>query len=101
DVHMHVRSRKPLQDVITAVRLGKPVAECGFELQGNAERHLRQRKRLAEIYPQELLAATIEVADRCNLDIESIKYDYPLETVPSGKTPSQALRDMTYDGAHA
>ena len=26
DVHMHVRSRKPLQDVITAVRLGLPVA---------------------------------------------------------------------------
>ncbi|MCC2634077.1 MAG: error-prone polymerase, partial [Ramlibacter sp.] len=28
DVHMHARSRKPLQDVMTAVRLGKPVHEC-------------------------------------------------------------------------
>jgi error-prone DNA polymerase len=52
DVHMHARSRKPLQDVITAVRLGKPVADCGLALQGNAERHLRQRKRLAELYPR-------------------------------------------------
>ena len=99
DVHMHVRSRKRLQDVITAVRVGKPVAQCGLELQGNAERHLRQRKRLAEIYPPELLAATLEVAARCNFDLASIKYDYPLETVPAGLTPAQALRRITYEGA--
>jgi DNA polymerase III alpha subunit len=41
NVHMHVRSRKPLQDVLTAVRLGQPVMECGFALQPNAEAHLR------------------------------------------------------------
>ena len=99
DVHMHVRSRKPLQDVITAVRLGKTVPECGFALQGNAERHLRRRARLAETYPPELLAATLEVAARCNFDLETIKYDYPLETVPDGLTPTQALHRLTYDGA--
>ena len=63
DVHMHARSRKPLQDVITAVQLGCTVAECGFALQPNAERHLRQRVRLAGIYPPELLAATLTVAN--------------------------------------
>jgi error-prone DNA polymerase len=99
DVHMHVRSRKPLQDVITAVRLGKPVAECGFELQGNAERHLRQRKRLAETFPRELLDATLEVMRRCEFTLEEIKYDYPQETVPPGLTPPQALRQLTYEGA--
>ncbi len=56
DVHMHVRSRKPLQDVITAVRLGRPVSECGFACSRNAERHLRSRLRLARLYPAELLA---------------------------------------------
>ena len=45
DVHMHARSAKPLHDVLTAVREGKTVAECGFALQSNAERHLRQRVR--------------------------------------------------------
>ncbi|HEY8048039.1 MAG TPA: error-prone DNA polymerase [Ramlibacter sp.] len=99
EVHMHVRSRKPMQDVITAVRLGRPVAECGMELQGNAESHLRQRKRLAEIYPADLLAATLEVMQRCKFDIEEVKYNYPLETVPPGMTPSEALRQLTYDGA--
>jgi error-prone DNA polymerase len=100
DVHMHVRSRKPLQDVITAVRLGKPVAECGTELQGNAERHLRQRKRLAEIFSAELLAATLDVMARCRFDITAIQYNYPLETVPPGMTPTQALLQLTMQGAH-
>jgi error-prone DNA polymerase len=59
DVHMHVRSRKPLQDVMTATRVGKPLTECGFELQGNSERHLRTRLRLAQTYPDDLLAETL------------------------------------------
>ncbi len=70
DVHMHVRSRKPLQDVITAVREGKAVAECGLALQASAERHLRPRVRLGGIYPPELLANTLVVAARCNFSLE-------------------------------
>jgi error-prone DNA polymerase len=99
DVHMHARSRKRLQDVITAVRLGKPVAECGQELQGNAERQMRQRVRLAEVHAPELLSNTLEVKGRCKFSIEEIKYDYPRETVPEGMTPTQGLRHLTMEGA--
>lgn len=101
DVHMHVRSRKPLQDVITAVREGRPVAECGFALQSNAERHLRSRLRLAELYPVELLANTIEVARRCSFDLDVIRehYKYPLESVAGGETPAQTLVRKTWEGA--
>ncbi|SDE08352.1 error-prone DNA polymerase [Variovorax sp. CF079] len=101
DVHMHVRSRKPLQDVITAVREGRPVAECGFALQSNAERHLRSRLRLAELYPAELLANTLEVARRCRFDLDVIRehYKYPLESVASGETPAETLVRKTWEGA--
>ncbi|MFT4243118.1 MAG: error-prone DNA polymerase [Acidovorax sp.] len=99
DVHMHARSRKPLQDAITAVRLGRSVAECGFALQPNAERHLRQRVRLAGIYPGDLLAATLAVAGRCTFSLDEIKYQYPLETVPPGMTPAQALAWLAEEGA--
>ena len=58
DVHMHVRARRALQDTLTAIRLGKPLAECGYALYPNGERHLRSRARLATIYPAELLAET-------------------------------------------
>ena len=56
DVHMHVRARRALQDTLTAIRLGTPLAECGYALFPNGERHLRSRERLACVYPPELLA---------------------------------------------
>jgi len=101
DVHMHRRSRKALQDVITAVREGRTVDECGFALQSNAERHLRPRAHLAERYPAELLANTLEVARRCHFDLEEIRdhYKYPLETVGGGETPAQTLVRKTWEGA--
>ncbi|WP_422842945.1 error-prone DNA polymerase [Acidovorax sp. M2(2025)] len=98
DVHMHSRLRKPLQDVVTAVRLGCSVAECGFALQPNAEHHLRRRVRLAGIYPPALLAATLTVAGRCTFSLDEIKYQYPLETVPPGMTPAQALQWLVEAG---
>lgn len=101
DVHMHARARKPLQDVLTAVREGKTVAECGFALQSNAERHLRQRVRLAALYTDEMLANTLEVARRCRFDPEVIRenYKYPLESVGNGETPAQTLVRKTWEGA--
>ena len=99
DVHFHVRSRKALQDVMTATRLGRPVAECGFDLQPNAERHLRSRPRIAQLYPPELLRETLHVAARCSFSLDEIRYQYPSEVVPAGVTPRQHLRHLTDEGA--
>ena len=99
NVHMHVRSRKPLHDVLTAVRLGAPVSQCGFALHANAERHLRARSRLAALHPPELLANTLAIADKCTFSLEELRYHYPLETVLSGTTPAQTLRHHCEMGA--
>ena len=99
DVHFHVRSRKPLQDVLTATRVGKPLTECGLDLQPNSERHLRTRLRLAQTYPEELLAETLNVAARCDFSLDELRYQYPDEVVPPGETPASYLRRITYDGA--
>ncbi len=98
DVHMHVRSRRPLQDVLTAVRLGQPVRECGRALFPNAERHLRLRMRLAKHYPADLLAETLRVAARCTFSLDELRYEYPEEIVPSGETPSTYLRKLVFEG---
>jgi error-prone DNA polymerase len=98
DVHMHVRSRRRLQDVLTAVRLGKPVAQCGQALFPNAERHLRLRMRLAQLYPPELLAETVHIAERCHFSLDELRYEYPAELVPEGHTPSSWLRQLTVQG---
>ena len=97
-VLMHVRSRKPLHDVLTAIRLGKPVAQCGQALLPNAERSLRLRVHLAQLYPPELLAESVRIAERCSFSLTELRYEYPAELVPQGQTPAAWLAKLTQDG---
>ncbi|MSQ72100.1 MAG: error-prone DNA polymerase [Betaproteobacteria bacterium] len=99
DVHMHVRSRRPLQDTLIAIRLGKPVQACGHALHANAERHLRLRMRLGQLYPPVLLAETLRIAGRCRFSLDELRYEYPEELVPDGETPATHLRRLTEAGA--
>ena len=99
NVVMHVRSRKPLQDTMTAIRVGRPVHECGYDLAPNAEQHLRSRLRIANLYPESTVRETISVLGRCTFSLEELRYEYPDELVPEGFTPSAYLRQETYIGA--
>lgn len=98
-VLMHVRSRKPLQDVLTATCLNKPLKDCGFGLAQNAEQHLRSRLRLAQRYHADLLQETLHVAARCVFSLDELRYQYPDEVVPESETPASYLRRLTYEGA--
>jgi DNA-directed DNA polymerase III PolC len=98
DVHMHQRSRRALQDVLTAIRLGTPLKEAGFALYPNGERHLRPLARLQELYPRELLAETLAIAERCSFKLDELRYEYPEEIVPAGETPTSHLRALTLRG---
>ena len=100
DVCMHLRSCKPVQDTMTAIRLGLPVAQCGYALAPNAEQHLRSRLRLANLYTREALEETVRVAQLCTFSLDELKYEYPDEIVPSGATPTSYLRQESYIGAH-
>jgi len=97
-VLMHVRSRKPLHDVLTAIRLGRTVAQCGQALLPNAEPSLRLRVRLAQLYPPELLAESVRIAERCCFSLDELRYEYPAELVPPGQTPASWLAKLADDG---
>jgi error-prone DNA polymerase len=101
DVHMHVRSRRALQDTLTAIRLNTTVAEAGHALHPNGERHLRRIEDLAELYPRALLDASVRIAEQCRFTLKDLNYAYPRELVPEGLTPTQHLRDLTERGARA
>ena len=98
DVHMHARSRRPVQDVLTALRLKTTVFDAGYALFPNGERHLRTRLRLARLYPPELLAATLHIAAQCCFSLAELRYEYPEEIVPPGETPASWLRHETEAG---
>jgi len=100
DVHMHARSRKPLQDVLTAIRLGTSVQQAGYALHPNAERHLRRPLQLTRLYPPALLAETLTIAARCHFNLDSLRYEYPDEIIPPRHTPATYLRELTEQGLH-
>jgi error-prone DNA polymerase len=98
DVHMHRRSRRALQDVLTAIRLNTPLSSAGYALFPNGERCLRPVQRLRELYPAPLLAETLAIAERCTFKLDELRYEYPEEIVPAGETPTSHLRALTERG---
>ncbi len=101
DVHYHAPERRPLQDVMTAIRHKVKVAEAGHLLNANAERHLKspqEMQRLFERWPHAITAAR-EVADACQFNLEELRYEYPQEIYPDGMGPQEYLESETWKGA--
>ena len=101
DVRYHVAQRKPLHDVLTAIRRGETVAETRGSLTPNAEHHLRPLSELESLYATVpgALERTIEVLQRCPFSLNELRFEYPRELAPVGKTPFQHLEELTWAGA--
>jgi len=99
DVHMHRRGRRALQDTVTAIRLGVPVAEAGRRLHPNGERHLRSVSQLQRVYPKVFLQETLRIARLCRFELGELRYEYPAELVPRGYSPIGWLRKLVDQGA--
>lgn len=95
---MHEAGRKPLQDVLTAIRLNKPLTEIGAALCANAERHLRTADQLQQLYPQTLRVQSCVLAARCHFSLDELRYEYPHELVPSGISARDHLRALVSAG---
>ena len=97
----HAPHRRDLQDVLTAIREKCTVAEAGLRLEANAEWHLKSAHDMARLFSghEDALACTIEIAQACTFSLDELKYEYPDEPVPEGKTPQSHLEDLTWEGA--
>jgi error-prone DNA polymerase len=93
DVHAHVAARRPLQDVLTCIREGCTITEAGFRLNANAERHLKSPGEMARLFRRrpDAVARTLEIAEACSFSLDELKYEYPAEPVPEGRTPQEEL----------
>ena len=98
-VNMHVRSRKPLQDCVTALAHNAALADCTALLAPNAEQHLRARQRFAALFSSASLQETLHIAAQCQFSLNELRYEYPDEIVPPGMTPASYLRQETLHGA--
>ncbi len=100
DVLYHAAERRPLQDVLTAIRENRTVQDAGFRLEANAERRLKSPAEMARLFSRwpEAIERTGEIAGLIDFDLSQLKYEYPDEPVPSGKSPMQHLRDLVSAG---
>ncbi|MGH7002977.1 MAG: PHP domain-containing protein, partial [Alphaproteobacteria bacterium] len=101
DVHYHVPARRPLQDVLTCIREHCTLDEAGFRLFANAERHLKSPDDMARLFRAhpDAVARTMEIAGRIHFSLDELRYEYPVEPVPEGRTAQEELERLTWIGA--
>jgi len=101
DVHYHAPDRRPLQDVVTCIREKVTIRSAGYLLNPNGERHLKSPEEMVRLFARwpHAIAATREFADALNFSLDELRYEYPRETVPEGRTPQQYLEQLTWKGA--
>jgi error-prone DNA polymerase len=97
----HVPQRRPLHDVMTAIRHKTTVAKAGHLLEANAERHLKGPEEMARLFAHwpHALAAARELADSCQFSLEELRYEYPRQTYPDGLDAQAYLARLTWQGA--
>ena len=97
-VIMHSPDRQMLHDTLTAIRIGMPVHACGYALQANREHSLRPLDKIAKLYPQKWIQASVSIAQQCNFCLSELSYEYPAELVPSGYDANSYLHYLVEQG---
>jgi error-prone DNA polymerase len=101
DVLYHAAERRPLQDVLTAIRLNTTVSDVGLELAANAERHLKPPLEMARLFRRhpQALAETLRFAGELTFSLSDLEYNYPDEPTESGLGPQAELERLAREGA--
>lgn len=100
EVLYHDPGRRPLQDVLTCIREKTTIEAVGRKLEANAERFLKRPREMARLFRDfpGAIAETMRFADQIDFSLDQLKYQYPDEPVPPGKTAQGHLEDLTWAG---
>jgi error-prone DNA polymerase len=100
DVLYHSHERRVLQDVVSCIREKTSIETAGRLLEANAERHLKPPAEMVRLFRDHpaAIAETLRFADRISFTLDELKYRYPDEPVPPGKTAQRHLEDLTWQG---
>lgn len=101
DAHYHLPARRRLQDALTAIRENSPLQRLGHQLFSNEERHLKSAKEMKELFRDfpEAIENSALIASQCNFCLSELRYRYPTEWIPVGKSAQAYLTELTWAGA--
>jgi error-prone DNA polymerase len=101
DVHYHIAERALLHDCLLATRFNTTIDQIVSQRLTNSQFHLRPMDRLQEMFAEcpEAIGRTVEIAERIGFSLNDLRYEYPTELAPAGKTPIQHLKELAWRGA--
>jgi error-prone DNA polymerase len=100
EVHYHVRERRPLHDVLVAIRHRATLEEARPHLFHNTEHCLKGTDEMRPLFKGhgEALSMPWEIAKECDLDLDFRKVRFPGYPVPEGETPFSFLYKLCFEG---
>ncbi len=100
DVLYHDPGAKILQDTLSSIRAGVPLAEMGLRLQRNAGRCLKSGLEMESLFSgaPALLRETMEIRERCVFRLSELRYTYPSEWIPKEHTAQSYLEALCREG---
>jgi DNA polymerase-3 subunit alpha len=101
DVHFLRRSDHKAHDVLMCINTGAKVQDED-RMRYEPELYFKSPREMREIFRDfpVALSNTLEIAARCNLELEFGRSKYPEYTAPPGKTREAYLRELCYKGLH-
>jgi len=99
DVHFLRRSDHAAHDVMLCIGTAKMVQDEN-RLRYEPELYFKSPAEMSEVFRDfpEAIANTLEIGERCHLDLEFGRSKYPEYPVPPGKTRNGYLRELCYKG---
>lgn len=101
DALYHDADRRPLQDVLTAIRHHVSLDEAGTRLAANGERHLKPAAEMARLYRAlpEAVEETQAFFSSLDFSLDQLKPSYPREVREGFSSPQAALEALAWAGA--
>ncbi|GAV23084.1 DNA polymerase III subunit alpha [Carboxydothermus pertinax] len=102
DVHYILKNHARTQDVLLAIQTGKSINDPGRMKFPTDEFYLKSYEEMKLIFGEipEALNNTLEIAKRCQVELEFGRYLLPEFPVPEGKSPSEYLKELCLQGLY-
>ena len=100
DVHYVRRDDAELQDILLCIQTGKLLSDRNRMRMNNDTYYLRSPEEMQSLFSQvpEAISNTLEIAERCELDLTRKGYHLPQFEVPAGETASTFLYELCQEG---
>ena len=100
DVHYVLHEDADAQDLVLCINTGKFRTDVNRMRMDSDQFYLKSGREMLDAFPeaQDAVRRSVEIADRCNLELELGKRFFPIFTPPDGLTSDEYLRQLCLEG---